>query len=224
MSLSVRIEDEFFLPSEVEGFPAFRLWAQSSEFPRRGRIDYLAGTVEVDMSAEELQSHGALKVKLVARISQIVDEDDRGQVFTDRTRLSSIDASLSCEPDVLFVSFESLQSGRCRYLAGGKADRLVEVEGSADLVVEIVSDSSAGKDTRRLPPLYARARVRELWLVDARGAGVDFRILELLGESYTPVVPDQDGFLRSLVLGRRFKIEREPWRVPGTWRYSILSS
>lgn len=215
----LRLEDGVY-----DGLPAFRLWARSPEFPARGRIDYLAGTVDVDLSAEELQSHGALKVKLVARISQIIEEDDRGQVFTDRTRLSSQDASLSCEPDILFVSFESLQSGRCRYLAGSKSDRLVEVEGSVDLVVEIVSDSSAGKDTRRLPPLYARAGVQELWLVDARGAEVDFRIFELEEGGYGPVAPDEHGFLHSRALDRRFKIEREPWRVPGTWRYSILSS
>jgi hypothetical protein len=67
-----------------------------------------------------------------------------------------------------------------RWKPGG----FIEVEGAADLVVEILSDSSVGKDTRRLPEAYAKAGVGELWLVDARRCGAgdeqpEFRLLTL---------------------------------------------
>jgi Uma2 family endonuclease len=78
---------------------------------------------------------------------------------------------LSCEPDIVYISDDAIDSGRARLVpnAGGRPGRYVEIEGAADLVVEIVSDATVVKDTRRLPVAYCRAGVRESWLIDARG-------------------------------------------------------
>ena len=43
-------------------------------------------------------------------------------------------------------------------------------------MIEIVSDSSVAKDTRRLPAAYHKAGVGEFWLVDARGPETSFTI------------------------------------------------
>ena len=135
------------------------------------RIDYLAGEVEIDMSPEDVTTHGTPKAAVVACLHGLVVERlDLGLVLTDSSRLTSPAADLSAEPDVLVVLYESLQSGRVRLVprADAAASRYTEIEGAADLVVECVSDSSVTKDSRVLLDLYHRAGVREYWLVDAR--------------------------------------------------------
>lgn len=59
----------------------------------------------------------------------------------------------------------------------GTLDEYVELAGSPDIVVEIVSDSSVRKDRALLRDGYGRAGVREYWLVDARGQDLEFEIL-----------------------------------------------
>lgn len=222
-SLSVRIEDELYIPREMGNLASFRLWARSDEFPERGRLDFLQGTIEVDMTGEELQSHGALKSELHAYIHRVVSQGDLGQVFVDRARFTSKKAGLSSEPDVLFVSWESLESGRACYVAASDAqpDKLREIEGTVDLVVEVVSDSSAKKDTERLPILYALAGVPELWIVDGRGPELQFRILRLARGRYKEAVVDADGYQASKALTRRIRLRRKPGRFPRTWRYLV---
>jgi Uma2 family endonuclease len=222
--LAVRFHDELLVvPAEAAtGIEAFRRWSVSSDFPERGRIDYLDGAIEVDMTPERLETHGNPKGKIHAAVLRIVEEENLGRVYVDRTRLYSGPAGLSCEPDVLFVSLQSLRRGRVRFVpaAAGTQD-FVEVEGAADLAVEVVSDGSVEKDTRLLPPLYAAAGVRELWLVDCRGEPIDFRILHLRAGRYVQARSDADGYRLSHVLGRRFRLRRQPWELPGTWLYHL---
>jgi Uma2 family endonuclease len=221
--LTVCFEDEVLIPPEVGDHAAFRRWILSEARPERGRIDYLCGRIEVDMSPEEIQTHGVPKGRLHAYIDGVVTESNLGQTFVDSTLLTSTEAGLSCEPDVLFVSWEALQSGPVRYLPGPakRPGRKMEVEGAADLAVEVVSDTSEGKDTRRLPPLYAAAGVRELWLADARGPQIEFRILHLHEGAYRQAPADANGFYKSRVLGRGLRLRREPGPVPETWVYFV---
>jgi Uma2 family endonuclease len=221
--LTVCFEDEVLIPPEVGEHAAFRRWILSDARPERGRIDYLSGRIEVDMSPEELQTHGVPKGRLYGYIDGVVTGRNLGQLFVDSTLLSSTEAGLTCEPDVLFVSWEALRSGRVRYLPGPakRPGRKMEVEGAADLAVEVVSDTSEGKDTRRLPPLYAAAGVRELWLADARGPQVQFRIFHLHEGAYREAPADAGGFRESRVLGRRLRLRREPGPVAETWVYFV---
>ena len=61
-------------------------------------------------------------------------------------------------------------AGRVRLVpkASSETADYIEIEGPPDLIVEIVSDSSVCKDTKRLPAAYFAAGVPEFWLVDAR--------------------------------------------------------
>ena len=210
------------MPAEAHELEAFRRWALSDDFPETGRIDFLAGDVEVDMSPEDLHTHGRLKVTVISVLDQLVDAADLGEVFSDRARVSSPSAGLSAEPDVVVVLWESLETGRVRYVpdAQGREGRSREMEGAPDLVVEIVSDSSVGKDTRRLPRLYAAAGVRELWLIDARRTELSFNLHALEGGAYRQVPADADGWVASTVLSHSFRLTRERTRL-GTWRYRL---
>lgn len=174
---SVLIEEGCEVPDGLRTLADFRQWTQTSHFPQRGRIDWIGSRIEVDMSPEDLFTHGSLKSAIVARLWELAR--DRGMhVFTGETRVSSVAGDVSAEPDLVVVSEESLADGCVRAVpaASGKPDRFVEFEGAVDLIVEIVSDSSVAKDTRRLPPAYRAAGVQEFWLIDARGDDVRFEI------------------------------------------------
>ena len=222
MSPAVVIEERLRIPVETHTLAGFRAWALSDAFPETGRIDFLAGDVEVDVSPEDLHTHGTVKVAITAALHWLVADGDLGEVFVDRTRVSSPAADLSAEPDVVLILWPSLEQGRCRYLpaTSGSSGRFVEVEGAPDLIVEVVSDSSVGKDTRRLPPLYARAGVPELWLVDARGEEPSLRLLSLVKGQYGQVAPEAEGWLASSVLRRSVRLQRRRTRF-GTWRYLL---
>jgi Uma2 family endonuclease len=207
MATTLVIEDQLEIPLALHSLADFRRWAASDAFPERGRIDYLAGRIEVDMSPEDLFCHGTLKGEIHGALHQIVKSQDLGYLFIDRARISSVEADLSAEPDIVLVRYATLASGRVIAKASGKPDRYIEMEGTPDLVVEIVSDSSVGKDTKRLPKAYFKAGVPELWLADARRQPLVFRIHERGRSRYRAVKPDPDGFHFSAVLGCHFRLE-----------------
>lgn len=90
-----------------------------------------------------------------------------------------------------------------------------------DLVVEVVSHSSVNKDSHRLPPLYARAGIREFWRADARGKTLVFQVFHLRRRQWQAAVIDADGFQKSEVLGRLLRLRREPGKLQYTWRYFV---
>ena len=203
---SVIFEERVEVPLGLVGLGEFRAWMASTGFPDSGRIDFLAGTIEVDMSPEDIFSHGVLKAELAAVLHRRVKSGSLGMLLIDSTRVVAPAADLSVEPDLVFVSHESLRDGRARLVpkATGEPGRFVEIEGAVDLVVEIVSDTSVEKDTRRLPAAYFRAGVREFWLLDARGPQPEFVIHRRSAERFVPVDVASDGSQRSDVLGRRY--------------------
>jgi Uma2 family endonuclease len=219
---AVLIEESLRIPADALSFEGFRKWIHTPEFPETGRIDYLAGDIEIDMSPEDLHTHGIVKVAITVALDAVVTGREIGEIFVDRTRVSSRFATLSVEPDVVVVLWESLQTGRVRYIpaASQEPDRYVEIEGAPDVVVEVVSDSSVKKDTKRLPALYARAGIPELWIADTRGRDVRFEIRILREGEYVLVEPADDGWVRSERLGMLFRLTRRKTRME-TWSYRL---
>ena len=126
-------------------------------------------------------------------------------------------ANVSNNPDALAVLWTSLETGKVRYVA--HEGRELEIEGSPDWILEIVSDGSVFKDTVQLRKAYHRAGVDEYWLFDARGTDVDFQILHWRKNGYW-VAPVQGGWLRSRVFGRNFRLTRKRDRRGG-WKYTL---
>lgn len=213
--------DGIRIPDGLTNLARFRRWVHSPRFPEKGRIDWLAGEVEVDLTAENLDRHGTMKSAFAGDLRGVVETTDRGIVLVDSSRLSSPTADLSAEPDVLVVFFESIETGRVRLVpAAGDEQGYVEVEGAADLVVECVSRSSVEKDLTRLPRLYHRAGVREYWVADARGGAPVLTIFEHAPRRYRRVSPDRKGWLASKVLGLRVRLVALPPRA-GLVRYRV---
>ena len=212
----------FRTPASAHSFAGFRQWARSDDFPEDRRIDYLAGDVEVEMSPEDLHTHGTVKTAIAAELFDRFARSDEGFVFADRTRVTAPASELSVEPDAVVVLFASLDAGRIRQIpaAARGPGRYVELEGAPDLVVEISSDSSVGKDTERLPPRYAAAGVGELWLVDARGVELRLDVKILDGGVYRDSVPDAESRVQSPLLGGHIRLTRRPTRHSG-WFYEL---
>ena len=213
-------QDQVLIPAGVDDFPAFRRWTHQEQFPDRGRIDYIAGRIEIDMSPEQLFSHGRLKTELIATLSKCLPRSE-WLICTDSTRLADADTGLSAEPDLVLVSRESLRGGRVQLTP--KADRpddFVEIAGGVDLVVEIVSDASVAKDTARLPKAYFNAGVGEYWIADARGETLRFIIHGRGPSGFQPVAFDSDGWQRSWALGQAFRLTR-PVVEPGWVEFEL---
>lgn len=222
-ALIVREGDEDLrVPASVHEIESFRRWALSDRFPERGRIDFLAGDVEIDISPEDLFTHGAVKTAVAASLHLLIAEADLGHVFVDRARITSPEVGLSAEPDVVVVLWRSLEAGRCRLVPSAKRakGRFTEIEGGPDVMVEIVSDGSERKDLERLPPLYAQAKVGELWRIDARGAELTFAIFPFADGEIREAPVGAEGWIESSRLGRRFRLRREPGRLE-SWRYRL---
>ena len=222
MASSVVFEERVEIPLALQSLADFRRWAQSKEFPEEGRIDYISGSIEVDMSPEDLFCHGTLKTEILGVLYRRVKQQALGHLFTDSTRVSCPQAELSAEPDVVFVCQGTLDAGRVRLVPGFAQEpgRYVELEGAPDLIVEIVSDRSVGKDTRRLPEAYFKAGVPEFWLADARKDPVVFRIHRPGGAGYQVVQPDADGFQPSALFGCSFRLDSR--RTPqGYWAFDL---
>lgn len=215
-------ETEVRIPGDLLDLAAFRRWAQSDAFPEKGRIDWIGAQVEVDMSPENLNFHASPKVAITRDLSVWVEMRDLGAVYTDRTRLISIEADLSAEPDVVVLLFKSIEAGTARLVpgAGGGEGNYVEIEGAADIVVEVVSNSSEHKDWERLFERYFLAGVREYWICDARKGPATLRLHHRGPRGYDVTPQDADGFTRSEVLGAAVRFVSLPPRL-GIVRYRL---
>jgi Uma2 family endonuclease len=221
MSVCVFLDNQIEVPLDIRSLDDFRRWAQSDAYPQRGRIDYLQGRIEVDMSPEDLFTHGTPKAEICGGLLPLTKASSPGFLFVDSTAITSDEANLSAEPDIVFVSKEAIVSGRIRLVPkASDPNRFVEVCGGPDLVVELVSDHSIGKDLNRLPPLYFQAGVRELWLVDARRDPLQFTIHRRGAAGFEPVVADREGFSESVVFDRRFSLARRRDEL-GLWVYDL---
>lgn len=232
MTTSILIEDEVEIPMGIDSLSAFRLWAASEAFPSMGRIDFVDGRIEVDMSPDNIFDHSAPKTEIGRVIANRLKASRLGHVFIDKTRVSCPEVGLSVKPDVVLVTHESIATGRVSLVptASKRGNSFIEIEGPPDLAVEVVSRSSLSKDTDRLLEAYFAAGVREYWLVDARGKELSFQILSRgeagVGQStrgFAPVTADAEGWRFSAVLGAAYQLERTAG-PGGFWEYELRES
>src|SRR5438270_7112609 len=141
------------VPEWVQDRASFHRWAESEEFPEEGRVDYLGGEIWIDMSEEQLFSHNQVKTEFTAVLYALVKAARAGRFFADGARVGHPEADLSAVPDAVFVSAASFEQMRVSLVPGAESG-YVRIEGSPDMVLEVVSDSSVGKDTSRLRDVY----------------------------------------------------------------------
>src|SRR6185437_10252635 len=183
-------------------------WAGDNDLPEKTRIDFYRGEVWIDMGREQVFTHGHVKTRISTTLDSFTQSRDLGYYFCNGILVTNVAADLSGNPDGTFVSHDSIESGRVACIEGKRDEGVVELLGTVDMVLEVVSTSSVGKDTDTLRQAYWEAGVAEYWLVDARGDRLDFRILKHASKGYTET-RKQAGWLRSTVFGRSFRLTRK---------------
>lgn len=194
------------VPAWVTDLTSFRRWVHSGDLPERAPIFYLAGEVWVDMTKEQIFTHVRLKQAFYQVLGPLADELQLGQFFPDGLLLTNAVADLSGNPDGTFVTWKSFRKQQVRLIEGAESG-FVEMEGTPDMVLEIVSDSSVVKDTQVLRELYGQAGIREYWLADARDDRLEFTIFRYGSRGYAPVRRIDD-WQKSGVFGHSFRLTR----------------
>jgi Uma2 family endonuclease len=127
-----------------------------------------------------------------------------GIFLGDGVLLSNFAANISGNPDGTFISHETLRSDRIRVLEGSRGG-YTEIQGSPDMVLEVVSRSSVEKDYELLRKAYWEADIPEYWLVDARKEPLKFDILRHGPRGYV-ATRKQAGWVKSAVFGKSFQL------------------
>lgn len=120
--------------------------------PEDDRCELIDG--ELIMAPGPNMSHQGNQTKLGWRMARFVEERDFGIVFFSDTDVVLSDTDV-VQPDLLFISKE-----RQHIITEDN------IQGAPDLVVEILSPSTALRDWRVKRELYALHGVKEYWLID----------------------------------------------------------
>jgi Uma2 family endonuclease len=211
------------LPRSATTHAGFRRWITSLEFPENVRPTYVDGEIWLSMSPESLETHNKVKTEFTSVLARLVRDRDLGEVYSDRALLTNVEARLSTEPDFLFLSWAASENGRVTLgRRKHRQEEFMEIIGTPDLVVEILSDSSVRKDLVRLRSAYELAGIPEYWVVDARGDEIRFEILTLVDNRYRSSAP-ADQPQTSRVFNARFELQRGRNRL-GRFSYTLASS
>ncbi len=202
----VVVDGLLHVPRQAHTLSGFRAWVLSDEFPEKLKVTFLNGEVYLDMSKEEIRTHALVKTEVTRVLANLIQELDLGDLYINGVLVTNIEAKVSNNPDAVAVFWPSLESGQVRYLS--RNNREMEIVGTPDWVLEIVSDSSVVKDTQQLRQTYHQAGIREYWLIDARGPAISFQVLHWRQKGYAAAI-NQDGWVRSRVFGRLFRLRRQ---------------
>src|SRR5262245_81143 len=183
MATIVVESDSVSIPQGVDDLAAFRQWFHSDEFPEKGLICFFNGEVWVDMSKEQFFSHNQVKSEFNRVLANFVRARRLGRYVPDGMLLSNAQVGFSVQPDGLFVSRRTFEKGVVQ-LVEGSQEGYLELEGTPDMVLEVISKSSVEKDTETLRELYWQAGIPEYWLVDARGNRAEFDLLRHSTKAY----------------------------------------
>jgi hypothetical protein len=210
----------FTVPASAQTHAGFRAWVTSGGCPERVRCAFLAGEVILDLSNEELETQVAVKGEITCVLARLVRDQKLGKFYGDGVLFSNVQARMSNNPYAVFLSRNALQSGLVTFVpTKGAGHQPIELSGTPDWVLEVVSRSSVSKDTQRLRAAYHRAGIPEFWLIDARGEEIAFHVLHHRKSGYV-TAPVKDGWQRSRVFGRWFRLERARDEFD-LWEYTL---
>ena len=141
---------------------------------------------EIVMTSPASRIHQTIDFFLAKIIGLYAEERTLGQVFVPPFQMKL--AGSGREPDLLFIATENLNRLRKTYL-----------DGPADLVVEIISPESVGRDRGEKFYEYEAGGVREYWLLDPLTQRAEFYVLDEQNR-YQLTPPDDEGIFHSTVL------------------------
>ena len=214
---AVRLDGLLHIPADAYTHKGFRRWVLSDECPEKLRVMFLNGEIYIDMSEEEIRTHSAVKTAVAGTMFNLNEKADFGNLYINGVLVTNKQARVSNNPDMVAVFWKSLEEGRVEYSA--RNEKELEIVGSPDWLLEIVSDSSVFKDKTQLREAYHRAGVREYWIIDARGDDLNFELLYWQPAGYV-AAETQKGWVQSRAFKRRFRLTRKKDRR-GAWKYTL---
>ena len=134
------------------------------------RVEYLNG--DIVMTPARSPHHQIIVTNLLLLLGQHAMQNGLGLVLPAPLDVVLSKEAQIAQPDLIFI-------------AKARAPKLVTrsaITGAPDLVLEIISPSTARADRKIKPPLYARYGVAEFWLVDPEDQSVEVFVLD--GETY----------------------------------------
>ena len=136
-------------------------WEDVLRMPDDGnRYEFIGGRLY--MTPAPVTRHQRISKRMWAALVRVLENPGRGEVFHAPYLVEFPGTGDRVQPDLLFVSDER------REIIGEK-----QVTGAPDLVVEILSPSTAHRDRGVKLDLYARRGVRQYWIVDPVEDAVD---------------------------------------------------
>ena len=136
-------------------------WEDVLRMPDDGnRYELIGGRLY--MTPAPVLRHQRISKRLEMALMSILEDAGHGELFRAPCLVEFPGTGDRVQPDILFVSNER------RGIVGEKS-----VQGPPDLVVEILSPSTAHRDRGVKLDLYARCGVREYWIVDPEEDVVD---------------------------------------------------
>jgi len=132
--------------------------------------------------------HQILSSRLEFELMKFVEERDLGQVLNAPTDVYLSDTEVY-QPDILFISKERMS------IIGAK-----KIEAAPDLVIEILSPSSAYYDLRHKMRVYESSGAREYWIVDPIEKSIEVYQNGANGFSLAGKAKDA-GLIHSVLLG-----------------------
>ena len=140
-------------------------WEDYRTAPSDKRYELLDG--DLLMTPAPNLRHQEVQFEIGTRLGDFVRARALGKFFFAPCDVVLSDTDV-VQPDLLFVSRE-----RAHLLSGGE-----NVQGAPDLVIEILSPATAGRDRGYKRELYARHGVTEYWLVDPAAGTVRIHRLQ----------------------------------------------
>src|SRR5712692_6152589 len=124
------LEDDFVLhiPRDAYTLAGFRKWVLSDEFPEKQPVMFLKGEIYLYMPKENILTHAAVKTPIAIVMGSLFQDLDLGDMYINGVLVTNVEADVSNNPDMVGVLWESLESGKVRYVTN-EEDEAVEIEG-----------------------------------------------------------------------------------------------
>ena len=132
--------------------------------PEDKRYELIEG--ELLITPSPVPRHQRISKKIAFVLEKFVTENDLGEIFYAPCDVYLDDENV-VQPDILFISKERLD------IIGEK-----NIQGAPDLVIEIISESSAYRDFVQKKKLYAKFGVKEYWIVIPEQESIEIYVLK----------------------------------------------
>jgi len=154
-------------------------WQDVQQFPDDGKR-YEAIEGELYVTAAPSLRHQAISMRLTSALLKILVEGSHGTLWAAPTGVEFPSTGEGVEPDLVFVSNER------RGILSPKW-----IRGAPDLVIEILSPSTASRDLKLKLRLYERQGVGEYWVVDPDEDDVTAWRFDSAAKGTTPVLGER---------------------------------